>query len=231
VHHDQGNSEEFVSVEKKFSRRAVTKQLGTIAGGAALLWSGIANALTKTPSQTEGPFYPPGPYAESDVDLTLLEGRSERATGDVILVRGRVTDLEGNALANARVDIWQANHWGRYTHPDDRNPAPLDPNFQGIGIAYTDSDGYYGFRTIKPASYPMSSFGDSGMRARHIHFKVAHETGGKVTTQMYFEGDPLIEDDGVMRRTPADKRHLLITSPVEDEETGLLLHRFDIALG
>ncbi len=215
----------------RISRRTVTKQLGTIAGGAALLWSGIASALTKTPAQTEGPFYPPGPHVESDVDLTLLEGRTERATGDIILVRGRVTDLEGNPLANARVDIWQTNHWGRYLHPDDNNPAPLDPNFQGIGIAYTDADGNYGFRTIKPAPYPMSSFDGSGMRARHIHFKVAHESGTKVTTQMYFAGDPLIEDDNVMRRTPADKRHLLITSPVDDEETGLPLHRFDIALG
>jgi len=52
-----------------------------------------------------------------------------------------------------------------------------------------------------------------------------------VTTQMYFEGDPLLEDDIVMRGTPAELRHLLITSAVEDAETGLPLHRFDIALG
>jgi protocatechuate 3,4-dioxygenase beta subunit len=73
--------------------------------------------------------------------------------------------------------------------------------------------------------------GNSGMRPRHIHFKVAHEDAGKVTTQMYFEGDPLIEDDIVMRDTPEELRHLLITSPAEDPETGLPLHRFDIALG
>jgi protocatechuate 3,4-dioxygenase beta subunit len=109
--------------------------------------------------------------------------------------------------------------------------APLDPNFQGVGIAHTDADGYYGFRTIRPAPYPLSAMGDSGMRPRHIHFKVAHEAAGKVTTQMYFEGDPLIEDDIVMRDTPEDLRHLLITSAAEDPETGLPLHRFDIALG
>ena len=146
-------------------------------------------------------------------------------------MRGRVTDLQGNPLANARVDIWQTNHWGRYAHPGDKNPAPLDPNFQGVGIAHTDADGYYGFRTIRPAPYPLSAMGDSGMRPRHIHFKVAHEAAGKVTTQMYFEGDPLIEDDIVMRDTPEDLRHLLITSAAEDPETGLPLHRFDIALG
>lgn len=216
---------------RKYSRRAIAKQLGSIAGGAALLGPAVASALARTPAQTEGPFYPPLPHAETDVDLTLLDGHSERATGDTILVRGRVTDLSGNPLANARVDIWQANHWGRYAHPGDNNPAPLDPHFQGIGIALTDSDGYYGFRTIRPAAYPLSALGDSGMRPRHIHFKVAHETAGRLTTQMYFEGDPLIEDDTVMRRTPAELRHLLITRAVEDAGTGLPLHRFDITLG
>lgn len=216
---------------RSISRRAVAKQLGTLAGGVALVGPGIAAALMKTPSQTAGPFYPPRPHAETDVDLTLLDGHADRATGDVILVRGRVTDLRGKPLAGARVDIWQANHYGRYAHPEDRNTAPLDRNFQGIGIAQTDADGWYGFRTITPAPYPLSFVGDSGMRARHIHFKVAHEDAGRLTTQMYFAGDPLIARDTVMRGTPKAQRHLLITSPVEDEATGLPVHRFDIALG
>jgi hypothetical protein len=62
-----------------FSRRTIAKQLGSIAGGAALLGPGIASALVKTPAQTEGPFYPPGPLGETDVDLTLLDGHTERA--------------------------------------------------------------------------------------------------------------------------------------------------------
>ena len=216
---------------RKISRRAVARHLGTLAGGTALLGPGIAHALVRTPSQTTGPFYPPEPHGETDVDLTLLDGHSERAVGDVILVRGRVTNLDGNPLAGARVDIWQANHYGRYAHPRDRNTAPLDPNFQGIGIAKTDSEGWYGFRTIRPAPYPLAFVGDPGMRPAHIHFKVAHEGTGRVTTQMYFEGDPLIDKDVVMRGTPKEQRHLLITSPVEDEATGLPMHRFDIALG
>ena len=47
---------------------------------------------------------------------------------------------------------------------------------------------------------------------------------------MYFEGDPLLEDDIVLRRAPADAQHLLITTPVADPESGLPVHRFDIAL-
>jgi protocatechuate 3,4-dioxygenase beta subunit len=202
-----------------------------LTGAAATLASGAAVAAALTPAQTPGPFYPKTQPTETDVDLTLLEGHTERAAGDVILVRGRILDRNGNPLANARVDIWQTNHFGRYDHPDDRNPAPLDPNFQGFGVCRTDSEGQYGFRTIRPAPYPLDAMNDVGMRPRHIHFKVAHEDAGELTTQMYFAGDPLIEDDVVMRDTPEDQRHLLITEAESDAETSLPLHRFDITLG
>ena len=211
----------------KISRRTIARQLGLFLGGASILGSGVARALVKTPAQTAGPFYPPEPHGETDIDLTLLEGHSERAAGDVILVRGRITDTDGNPLANARVDIWQANHYGRYDHPDDSNPAPLDPNFQGIGVTRTDVDGRYGFKTIRPAPYPI---GRTASRPAHIHFKISHEDKRGVTTQMYFEGDPLIEGDSVMAGTPEEQRHLLISRTDTDADTGLPLHRFDVAL-
>lgn len=217
-------------MSRRITRRALARQIGVVAGGASLLGSGAARALTATPSQVEGPFYPPRPHAETDVDLTRLEGHDETATGDVILVRGRVTDLEGRPLAGVRVDIWQANHWGRYVHPEDPNTAPLDPHFQGIGIAHTDDEGRYGFRTIKPAPYPLGALGDSGWRARHIHFKIADDSGRELTTQMYFEGDPLLGGDLAIRAAPTAARHLLITRAEPDAATGLPLHRFDIAL-
>lgn len=217
-------------MKRKITRRQLTTELGALAGGAAMLGPGLASALVVTPAQTEGPFYPPEPHAETDVDLTMLAGHTEPATGDVVLVRGRVTNSDGVPLANVRVDIWQANHRGRYSHPDDRNTAELDPNFQGIGIAYSDENGYYGFRTIMPGAYPLSALSESGWRARHIHFKIFDDAGHRLTTQMYFEGDPLLEEDRIFLDTPEDQRHLLVTRPVEDAETGLPEHRFDIVL-
>ncbi|MFT5139526.1 MAG: protocatechuate 3,4-dioxygenase beta subunit [Lysobacterales bacterium] len=216
----------------KSSRRALAKQIASIVGGISIFGPALAQKLLSTPAQVEGPFYPPGQLAETDVDLTMLEGHTESATGDVILVRGRVTDTDGNPLSGAQVDIWQANHVGRYSHPEDPNPAPLDPNFQGIGITHTDAEGMYGFKTIIPAAYPLKFLaeGNDGWRARHIHFKVAHENASSLTTQMYFEGDPLLEQDGGYNEAPEDQRHLLVTSPKPDEETGLPIHRFDIAL-
>ena len=217
-------------MRNKISRRRLAKQLGALAGGASVLGPGLAHALVATPRQGEGPFYPLKPHAETDIDLPQLEGRAEPATGEVIFVRGQVTDTTGNPLPNARIDVWQANHWGRYAHPEDQNDAPLDPNFQGIGIAHTDAEGYYGFKTIMPGAYPLSAMNEAGWRPRHIHFKVAHDSGRKLTTQMYFEGDPLLDDDILFSRAPQETRHLLITRPAADAATGLAEYRFDIAL-
>jgi len=218
-------------MKKSINRRELSRRAALLTGAAAAATStGSLAALTRTPSQTPGPFYPDTMPAETDVDLTLLDGHSERAVGDVILVRGRVLDDNGNPLANARVDIWQTNHYGRYDHPDDKNPAPLDPNFQGFGVCMTDAEGRYGFRTIKPAPYPLDAMNDVGTRPRHIHFRVSHDSADELTTQMYFAGDPLIEDDVVMKDTPADQRHLLITVTDVDDETSLPLHHFDITL-
>lgn len=218
-------------MSRKITRRDAARRIGALASGAVLLTPSIAHALIATPRQAEGPFYPPEPHDETDVDLTLLEGHSERAKGDVILVRGRVTDTDGKPLKGIRVDIWQANDNGRYDHPDDPNTeTPLDPHFQGIGSTLTDAGGYYGFKTIKPAPYPLSAMGDAGWRARHIHFKLWSGDRTRLITQMYFEDDPLLEKDGLFMRVPEDQRHLLITSPVADEDSGLPLHRFDIAL-
>lgn len=218
-------------MSRKISRRAVTKHIGALASGAVLLTPSIAHALLATPRQVEGPFYPPLPHKETDVDLTLLEGHSEPAKGEVILVRGRVTNTDGEPLEGIRVDIWQANDNGRYDHPDDPNTgAALDPNFQGIGSTLTDADGRYGFKTIKPAAYPLDALGESGWRAQHIHFKLWSEDRTQLITQMYFEGDPLLTQDGQILSLPEDQRHLLITAPVKDEDTGLPLHNFDLAL-
>ena len=217
-------------MQNRISRRAIAKRLGTLAAGATILGPGIARALIATPRQVAGPFYPPEPHSETDIDLTLLEGHEEAAAGDIIFVRGRVADTQGRPLANVRVDIWQANHWGRYSHPRAPNTAPLDPNFQGIGITQTDAEGMYGFKTIKPAAYPLSALGDAGWRAQHIHFKLSDDSGHRLTTQMYFAGDPLLENDGPFNAIPEEERQVLVTVPVVDANTGIPLHRFNITL-
>ena len=64
------------------------------------------------------------------------------------------------------VEIWQANAYGRYNHPDDKQEKPLDPTFTGWGRSGTDTNCFYNFETIKPGPVP----GDGGsVQAPHIN--------------------------------------------------------------
>ena len=96
------------------------------------------------------------------------------------------------------------------------------------GIMQTNAAGAYGFRTILPGAYAIS---ETSTRCRHIHFKVSHPDHDTLTTQMYFEGDPLIENDVVMKDTPEELRSLLIAAETEDDATGLPVFHFDVVLG
>lgn len=217
------------------SRRDIVRQIGLTAGASFFANQVLANQVLAagsiaTPKQVEGPFYPVSKQVDTDLDLTLVAGRPRPATGEVILVRGRVLDTNGQPLTHATVDIWQANHYGRYDHPNDKNPAPLDPNFQGWGIVKTDAKGVYNFKTISPGAYPLSVFNEGGMRSKHIHFKVSQDGSKSITTQMYFHGDPLIEQDDLIKQASVELRHLLISKSVSDATTGLPLYTFDIVL-
>ncbi|MCF7763606.1 MAG: hypothetical protein K9N62_08030 [Verrucomicrobia bacterium] len=44
---------------------------------------------------------------------------------------GRVLNRKGEPLKGFRIEVWQANTHGRYAHPSDSNPAPLDPRRRG----------------------------------------------------------------------------------------------------
>jgi hypothetical protein len=85
-----------------------------------------------------GPFYPVEKPTDQDADLTQIEGRTERAQGDILYLSGQVLAHNGTPVAGAVLEVWQANAVGRYAHIGDKNPAPLDPNFTGAGRVITD---------------------------------------------------------------------------------------------
>lgn len=160
-----------------------------------------------TPRQTEGPFYPVREQPDKDWDLTQIEGRAQQAKGEIIHVQGRVLDTRGAAIADASVEIWQANTWGRYHHPRDTNNVPDDPDFQGWGQIRSGDKGQYAFKTILPGSYPAAP---GWTRPPHIHFKVAKAGFAALTTQMYFPGEKLNADDLILQNLPAAQQPLLI---------------------
>jgi protocatechuate 3,4-dioxygenase beta subunit len=190
----------------KVSRRVVLSAGAGIAAGvvSAKVVSGVAPL---TPENPEGPFYPKHNQVDKDADLTLLQGHTERAQGQVIHVTGRVLDEQGGPVEGALVDIWQANAYGRYHHEDDSATAPLDPNFQGWGMVKTDADGRYSFTTIKPGAYKVES---TWSRPPHIHFKVSRRGYHELTTQMYFEHEKLNEEDRLLLAVDEKARKLLV---------------------
>ena len=202
-------------------------------GAAAATRAAWAEALREpTPFQTIGPFYPVTRPLDADADLTVIEGGAGHAEGQVIHVMGRVLDARGAPVAGAKVEIWQANAKGRYAHPADRNPAPLDPNFQGFGAQLTDGDGQYRFKTIKPAAYPVNPMNPQRVRPPHVHFDVSARDA-RLVTQMYFPGEPANAGDLIFGGLGADEQRA-VTASVSPPGAGLepdsLLVRWDIVL-
>ncbi|MEE8171447.1 MAG: protocatechuate 3,4-dioxygenase [Alphaproteobacteria bacterium] len=216
------------------SRRRVLGTTLAVAGLAAArpLQHAFAGILDPTPRQGMGPFYPEAKPLDQDNDLTFIQGKTGRAQGRLLHVVGRVFDSAGNLVKDARVEIWQANSFGRYDHPRDRRDVPLDPNFQGYGHDITNSDGAYHFRTIEPAPYPASA---TWMRPPHIHFVISDPRYPRFVTQMYFAGNPLNARDAVLNgiSDPSERARLIVPlqPPTPELDPDSTLATFDIVLG
>lgn len=194
---------------KTVSRRDVIK--GTIKASAitGFLATGI-RAMAATPAQPEGPFHP----VNRDADLTRLTPSSPQAKGQVLYLSGEVVDEAGRPLSGAIVEVWQAAANGRYNHPTDPNPQPIDPNFQYWARLVTDAAGRYRFKTIKPGAYPNDP---TWTRPSHIHLRVMRRGYHELTTQMYFEPEneddrELLEKDHLLNQVPAAERGKLIVA-------------------
>ena len=216
------------------SRRRVLGTAVAVAGLAAArpLQDAFAGVLVATPRQGMGPFYPEAKPPDQDNDLTNVQGKTGRARGRLLHVVGRVFDSAGELVKDARVEIWQANSFGRYDHPQDRRDAPLDPNFQGYGHDITDSDGAYHFRTLEPAPYPASA---TWTRPPHIHFMISDPRYPRFVTQMYVAGNPLNARDALLNgiSDPSERARLVVPlqPPSPELELDSALATFDIVLG
>ena len=126
------------------------------------------------------PVFPPGARPAG-------MGRSDsgQPAGERIVVEGRVTDGDGAPVADACLELWQANAAGRYAHPDDtRTDKPLDPNFRGFGRVSTDADGGFRFTTIRPGPVPGRG---NALQAPHIAVAIfARGLLKQLYTRIYF---------------------------------------------
>jgi protocatechuate 3,4-dioxygenase alpha subunit len=166
-----------------------------------------AAKLIATPSQTVGPFFHLALDRVEWADLAR-----DNPAGERIVVEGRVTDGDGLPVADACLELWQANAAGRYAHPDDtRTDTPLDPHFRGFGRVSTDAEGGFRLATIRPGPVPGRG---NALQAPHIAVALfARGLLKPLYTRIYFDGDPLNETDPVLQSVddPARRRTLFAT--------------------
>jgi protocatechuate 3,4-dioxygenase, beta subunit len=159
---------------------------GVVAAHALPFWTvkGLyADELTRTPDQTEGPFYPNKLPLDTDNDLLIINDNITPSVGEITHLTGKVLDAKGNPVNNAVVEIWQCDANGVYLHTRDSDGKKdkQDKNFQGFGRFVTGRTGEYYFRTIKPMPYPG--------RTPHIHFKVKQGRKDLLNTQLYVKAE------------------------------------------
>jgi protocatechuate 3,4-dioxygenase, beta subunit len=190
-------------------------------------------SLQNSLSEVTGPVFGHDDIGPLDNDLILNYAKDGEAIGQRIIVHGQVKDENSRPVPNVLVEFWQANAGGRYRHKNDRYIAPLDPNFGGCGRAITGAEGYYYFRTIKPAPYPWRNFVNS-WRPAHIHFSIFGSAFvQRLITQMYFEGDPLLASDPMYTSIPDPGAARTLVAPLDLNATvplDCLAYRFDIVL-
>src|SRR5262245_54660531 len=76
----------------------------------------FADELTKTPPQTEGPFYPNKLPLDTDNDLIIVNDGITPAVGEITHLTGRLLDPKGDPIRGAAVEIWQCDNNGAYLH-------------------------------------------------------------------------------------------------------------------
>ena len=163
-----------------------------------------ARGTRPTQANNLGPFYRAGSPRCANGDSIV---RSP-TPGAQLEFRGWVKDLQGNPLAGAEVDVWQSSPVGRYENQD---PAQAEMNLRGKFT--TAADGSFGFRSVKPAGYPVPTDGPTGtllraqrrhnFRPAHLHFLIFKPGFKTIASQVYDPEDPHLETDSQFGVTKA----------------------------
>ena len=176
-----------------------------------------------TESTVLGPF-----YVEGAPQLPMGASIVKASTGaGEVLVKGIVTDVDGNPVAGAVLDVWQTSSSGFYDVQEETQP---DYNMRGRFV--TGETGEYSLITEKPCAYSIPTDGPVGellgaagrhaMRPAHIHFIVSAKSYSPVTTHLFCASDEYLDSDAVF----ATKSSLLVDFAECEDET--IAQRFDL---
>jgi catechol 1,2-dioxygenase len=128
---------------------------------------------------------------------------SDDTEGKRVRISGRVYDLTTRApVAGATLDLWQAATNGFYENQD-----PNQPDYNLRGRFQTDKDGTFEMVALVPTPYPVPTDGPVGEllrlakrqpnRPAHIHFIVSAPNYETLITQVFRDGDPILDEDPV----------------------------------
>lgn len=156
-----------------------------------------------------GPFYRPNSPDHSDMTFAGLDGSRVSIKGVVF------TDDCTTPVEDVKVEIWHCDTNGDYDNSSD--------DYRHRAQQTTDNNGSYQFKTILPGKYLNGKL----YRPAHIHFRVTHDDHQELISQIYFSGDPHIEEDPWASQDKAKARILPI---VLEDTKGNLAVQFNIYL-
>ena len=168
--------------------------------GVSMLVDAINNRKPSGASESTvlGPFHvADAPELPMGADICLDQ------KGEPMLVRGMIRSTDGTPLANAKIDVWQANDEGFY----DVQQKGIQPDFNLRGVFRTGPDGSYWFKGVKPKFYPIPADGPVGKllaalgrppyRPAHLHYIIEAAGHGRLVTHIFDPDDPYIRSDAV----------------------------------
>ncbi len=182
----------------------------------------------QTASQTIGPFFHRAlvPETHGGKGIAGDDLAADATMGERIHIRGRLVGADGAPVAEALVEIWQADANGRYAHPADaRAEPPPDPGFRGFGRTNTDAEGNFAFTTVKPGAVPGTG---NALQAPHVNVTIfPRSVNSHLFTRLYFSDE---EDangrDPVLSSIEEVRRGTLVAVPAERD--GMTEYLFEV---
>ncbi|MBI4909614.1 MAG: hypothetical protein HY820_38710 [Acidobacteria bacterium] len=170
---------------------------------------GERTAKKPTPSEVLGPFFKKNAPANKIL-------RQPGDPGFPLRVSGKVYNTRGEAVPGAIVEMWQADHEGRYDVQGYRYRTKLT----------VDAGKEYAVETVMPGHY-------SDRPAQHIHYLITAPGHKNLVTQCYFATDPWFDGDpdkNYRKRNLVENRELVRTVTLYEQGTPRAAINFDIVL-
>jgi catechol 1,2-dioxygenase len=178
---------------------------------------------TETAANLLGPFWRLNSPATKNGDSIVRS----RTPGPALFVDAKVLDAARRPIVGAEVDVWHSSPVGLY---ESQDAEQADMNLRGK--FHTDAAGAFGFRSVKPAGYPIPTDGPVGellkvqqrhcYRPAHLHFLIYKPGFKTLISQVYVNDDPYLDSDvqyGVTRTLVGDyRRHESDRAPADDVE-------------